>query len=100
MFDFKEIEEREKKQYEQKIFELDNQVRHWKSLYEKEVKIRPTIVKYTSENKEKEKIKQLLELHYKSKNKAYKDMIIQEMYVIYGVRKGPTHELVKWWREQ
>ena len=38
MFDFKEIEEKEKKQYEQKIFELDNQVRHWKSLYEKEVK--------------------------------------------------------------
>lgn len=100
MFDFREIEEREKKQYEQRIFELDNQVRHWKSLYEKEIKKRPVIVKYSNERQDKERIKSLLELHYKSKNKKYKEMIIEEMYVMFGVIKRPTHELLRWWSEK
>ena len=46
MFDFREIEEREKREYEKRIVELDNQVRHWKSLYEKEIRVRPVVVKY------------------------------------------------------
>lgn len=100
MFDFREIEEREKKELEKRINELDNQVRHWKSMYEREVKKRPVVVRYTNENQDKERIKGLLELHYKSKNKKYKDMIIEEMYVMFGVIKRPTHELLKWWRQQ
>ena len=100
MFDFREIEEREKREYEKGIVELDNQVRHWKSLYEKEIRVRPVVVKYIYENQDKDRIKGLLELHYKSKNKKYKDMIIEEMYVMFGVIKRPTHELLRWWKEQ
>ena len=100
IFVFREIEEREKKELEKRINELDNQVRHWKSMYEREVKKRPVVVRYTNENQDKERIKGLLELHYKSKNKKYKDMIIEEMYVMFGVIKRPTHELLKWWRQQ
>ena len=49
---------------------------------------------------EKDRIKSLLELHYKSKDKKYKEMIIEEMYVMFGVIKRPTHELLRWWREE
>ena len=100
MFDFKEIEEREKKEYENKIEHLENQVKHWKSLYEREVKKRPVVVRYTTQSQDKERIKGLLELHYKSNNKKYKEMIIEEMYVMFGVIKRPTHELLRWWKEQ
>ena len=100
MFDFREIEEKEKREYEKRINELDNQVRHWKSLYEKEVRVRPVVVRYTNEHQEKDRIKSLLELHYKSKDKKYKEMIIEEMYVMFGVIKRPTHELLRWWREE
>lgn len=100
MFDFREIEERDKRQMEQRIEELDNQVRHWKSMYEKEIKNRPVIVRYANEGQERERIKSLLEIHYKSKDKKYKDMIIEEMYVMFGVIKRPTHELLRWWKGQ
>ena len=100
MFDFKEVKENETKELKRRIEELDNQVRHWKSLYEREIKKRPTVIRYANEGQERERIKSLLEIHYKSKNKKYKDMIIEEMYVMFGVIKRPTHELLRWWKEQ
>ena len=38
MFDFEEVEQKTIKQLEERINELDNQVKHWKSLYEQEKK--------------------------------------------------------------
>ena len=100
MFDFKEIENRDKKELEKRINELDNQVRHWKSLYEREVKKRPVIVKYANENQEFDRIKSILKLHHDTKDLRFKKMIIEELYVAYGINKQPTHELQRWWREQ
>lgn len=100
MFDFKEIEEREKKEYENKIEHLENQVKHWKSLYEREVKKRPVVVKYANTNQEFDRIKSILKLHHDTKDLRFKKMIIEELYVAYGIRKQPTHELQRWWREQ
>lgn len=100
MLDFGDFDNKRIRDLENRIFELDNQVKHWKSLYEREVRKRPVVVRYTNESQDKERIKGLLELHYKSKSKKYKEMIIEEMYVMFGVIKRPTHELLRWWKEQ
>ncbi len=100
MLDFGDYEPKRIRELEQRIFELDNQVKHWKSLYEREIKKRPVIVKYANEKQEFERIKSILKLHHDTKDLRFKKMIIEELYVAYGIRKQPTHELQRWWREQ
>lgn len=56
MFDFQEVESKKIKQLEQRIFELDNQVKHWRSLYEQEIKKRPKETKYISSGSYNDKI--------------------------------------------
>lgn len=100
MFDFRDVEEKEKKKYEKQIEKLENQVRHYKSLYEREIKKRPIVVRYANEKQEFDRIKSILKLHHDTKDLRFKKMIIEELYVAYGIRKQPTHELQRWWREQ
>lgn len=100
MFDFKEIEEKEKKELQQRIEELDNQVRHWKSMYNREIKEKKVVVKYLSDKKEIERIRSLLKLHHDTRSKKMKEAIIQELYLDYGIIKQPTNILMEWWKEQ
>lgn len=100
MLDFGDYEPKKIRELEKKVFELDNQVKHWKSLYEKEVRTRPVVVRYANERQEFDRIKSILKLHHDTKDLRFKKMIIEELYVAYGIRKQPTHELQRWWREQ
>ena len=100
MFDFDEIEDRDKKAMQQRIEELDNQVRHWQSMYNKEVKNRRVVVKYMSDKKEIERIRSILKLHHDTRSKKMKELIIQELYLDYGIIKEPTNMLMEWWSKQ
>lgn len=85
MFDFEEIEEKTIKELEKRIDELDNQVKYWKSMYEKNKN--KVIVKtiYPNENQEHMRTKAILKLHKNTRNKLYKESLIQELYGNYGI---------------
>ena len=50
MFSFDEVENKQIKDLENRLWEMDNIAKHWKSMYEKEVKLRPIKVRYVSDN--------------------------------------------------
>lgn len=95
MFDFEEIENKEIKRYEQRIWELDNQVKHWKSMYEKEVKLRPTKVRYINDNQVYKRTRALLQMA-RSTNNYYDRMIFfEELYGMYGLVDGYDETLLE-----
>ena len=100
MFDFDIYENETIKQLKKRIEELDNQVRHWQSMYNKEVKDRKVVVKYMSDKKEIERIRSMFKLHHDTRSKKMKEAIIQELYLDYGIIKQPTNLLMEWWSKQ
>lgn len=92
MFDFKEIEEKNIRDLENRINELDNQVKYWRSMYEKEKKKRPIQIKYVNDGQEHKRTKEVLKLHHNTRSKLMKESLIKELYVNYGVTKEPTIE--------
>ena len=100
MFDFLETEKRKVRELEHKVEELENQVKHWKSLYERELKGRKVVVKYANNKQEIERIRSILKVHHDSRSKKMKQMIIEELYLDYGVVKKPSNLLLEYWKEQ
>ena len=101
MFDFDETENKTIKSLERRIFELDNQVKHWKSMYEQEIKKRPVIVKYENEVESNKRLIKILKLHHDTKDKRLQQTLIESLYLDYGIVKEPTDVLYDYWvREQ
>lgn len=97
MFDFDEIENKKIKQLENRIFELDNQIKYWKSMYEKEVKKRPVITRYDNDSNSSKRLVKILKLHHDSKDMRYKNMLIESLYMDYGITNEPTDDLFEYW---
>lgn len=95
MFDFEEIESKEIKRYEQRIWELDNQVKHWKSMYEKEVKLRPTKVRYINDNQVYKRTRALLQMARSTNNSYDRMMFFEELYAMYGLVDGYEDSLIE-----
>lgn len=87
MFNFFEVEDKEKKQLEERIYQLDNIARHWRSMYEKELKIRPLkVINITNENLYK-RTRALLEMYMDARDSYERLMILEELYQMYGLRE-------------
>ena len=97
MFEFDEVEEKRIKQLEKQIFELDNQVKHWKSMYQMEVKKRPVVVKYENDNESSKRLKKILKLHHDTKDKRLQQTLIETLYLDYGIEKQPTDAVYDFW---
>ena len=100
MFDFDEFDNNRIKQLEKQNEELENQVKHWKSMYEREVKKRPIIVKYENDMESNKRIRKILKLHHDTKDNQYKEMLIQSLYLDYGIETEPSNALYEWWVRQ
>lgn len=100
MFNFEEVEQKTIRQLEDRIFELDNMVRHWKTMYEMEIKKRPVIVKYENGTESTKRLRQILQLHHDSNDIRLKNILIENLYMDYGITKEPSNELVEWWQKQ
>jgi len=87
MFNFFEAEDKEKKQLEDRIYQLDNIARHWRSMYEKELRIRPTkVINITNEDLYK-RTRALLEMHMNARDSYERYMILEELYQMYELRE-------------
>ena len=100
MFDFDEFENKKIKQLEKEKEQLENQVRHWKSMYENEIKKRPVVVRYENQLETNKRIKKILKLHHDTKDRQYKEMLIESLYLDYGIETEPSNALYQWWVRQ
>ena len=85
MFDFEIVDNKEIKRLEERIWELDNQVKHWKSMYEKELKLRPTKVRYINNNQMFQRTKALLQMFRSTRNNHDRAIYLEELYAMYGL---------------
>ena len=83
---FEDAQDKEIKQLEDRIYQLDNIAKHWKSMYEKELKIRPYKVVNITNNDLYKRTKALLEMHINSRDSYERYMILEELYVLYELR--------------
>lgn len=89
MFDFDEIENKKIKQLENRIFELDNQVKYWKSLYEQEVKKKPKVTKYigndTYYDKMYKRTLEILKLMMRTEDIRQWKLLATDLMELYGL---------------
>lgn len=83
---FEDAENKEIEKLENMIYQLDNIARHWKSMYEKELNVRPYKVINITNNDLYNRTKALLEMTMNSKDSYERFMILEELYQMYGLR--------------
>ena len=91
MFEFDEVSKKELKELRRKIRTLENQVAHWKSLYELEVKKRPQKTTYITDEQYFDKYyirtKELLKIMTLTENIEYWQMLVYDLMEMYGVEE-------------
>ena len=84
---FEDAQDKEIKQLEDRIYQLDNIAKHWKSMYEKELKIRPYKVVNITNNDLYKRTQALLEMHMNTRDSYERYMILEELFKMYGLRE-------------
>ena len=99
MLDFETVEVKEKKRLEREVFKLDNQVKYWKSLYEREVKKRPVKTQYVTNeqyfDKYYKRTKEILKLMFETNNIQYWQILAKELMEMYGVIEKKQETLLE-----
>lgn len=95
MFNFDDIENKQIKELQDRLWEMDNIARHWKSMYEKEVKLRPTKIRYINDNQVFNRTKALLQMARSTKNYHDRLMVFEELYAMYGLVDGYEETLLE-----
>ena len=95
MFDFIELDNKQIRDLEDRLWEMDNIAKHWKSMYEKEVKIRPTKVRYITDNQLYKRTKALLQMARLTKDHYERMLIFEELYAMYGLVDGYEETLLE-----
>lgn len=89
MFEFDEISKKELKELKRKVRQLENQVAHWKSLYQLEVKKRPQKTTYVTNEQYYDKYyirtKELLKIMTLTDNIQYWQMLVYDLMEMYDV---------------
>jgi len=91
MFDFDEVDRGKIKQLEKEKRQLENQVKHWKSLYERETRKRVTKVQYVTNEQYFDKYylrtKELLKIMLLTDNIEYWQMLVEDLMDLYDIRE-------------
>lgn len=95
MFSFDEVENKQIKDLENRLWEMDNIAKHWKSMYEKEVKLRPIKVRYVSDNQIYRRTQALLQMAKITRNYHDRMLIFEELYAMYGLVDGYEDTLLE-----
>ena len=89
MFEFDEVAKKELKDLKKKVRQLENQVAHWKSLYQLEVKKRPQKTTYITNEQYFDKYyirtKELLKIMTLTDNIQYWQMLVYDLMEMYDV---------------
>ena len=89
MFEFDEVSKKEVKELRKKIRSLENQVAHWKSMYQLEVKKRPQKTTYVTNEQYFDKYyirtKELLKIMTLTDNIQYWQMLVYDLMEMYDV---------------
>lgn len=89
MFEFDEVSKKEMKELKKKVRSLENQVSHWKSLYQLEVKKRPQRTTYITNEQYFDKYyirtKELLKIMLLTDNIQYWQMLVYDLMEMYDI---------------
>lgn len=89
MFEFNEVTKNEIKELKRKVRQLENQVAHWKSLYQLEVKKRPQRTTYITNEQYFDKYyirtKELLKIMTLTENIEYWQMLVYDLMEMYDI---------------
>ena len=91
MFEFDEVAKKELKDLKKKVRQLENQVAHWKSMYQLEVKKRPHKTTYITNKQYFDKYyirtRELLKIMTTTDNIQYWQMLVYDLMEMYDVKE-------------
>ena len=91
MFNFDEVSKNELKELKRKIRLLENQVAHWKSMYQLEVKKRPHKTTYITNEQYFDKYyirtREILKIMTLTENIQYWQMLVYDLMELYDIKE-------------
>ena len=91
MFEFDEVSKKELKDLKKKVRALENQVAHWKSMYQLEVKKRPQKTTYVTNEQYFDKYyirtRELLKIMTLTDNIQYWQMLVYDLMEMYDIKE-------------